>query len=307
VPVWAPRLLSQTYSLASARPAPRSKTLSPGSRRLAPLTATLRQEGRALSTAFQGLSGDLHPVLSDVIGRVNPAYLEQIDRDNIVGYGRPWQEPESRTVRTRVSDYCVVKADVYGFGSLMRAGQDAAVRKALEDVAIRWARGAAIVETRGGDTLWIAHDDAVALAEAARHIMDEVYICSAKSRRTPINSIPRRGHSTTGRPWRAPHHCDDDVPRDGHDVLAPADGFRDGGARLMIPPTDRDTEVHRVAASRTRGLARPRDRMVPVLRRGGAPTAADSASLLWRRGRRSHESAVGVDFRCLGDRHAAIH
>lgn len=124
----------------------------------------------------------VHPVLSDVIGRVNPAYLARIDRLNIVGYGRPWQETESPAPDTSVRAYCVLKADVYGFGNLMRAGQDAPVRKALEDAANRWARGAAIVEARGGDALWIAHEDPAALAEVARHIMDEVYQAPSQPR-----------------------------------------------------------------------------------------------------------------------------
>jgi class 3 adenylate cyclase len=76
----------------------------------------------------------------------------------------------------------VLKADVHGFGNLMRAGQDGPVRKALEDAANRWARGAAIVEARGGDALWIAHEDPAALAEVARHIMDEVYQAPSRPR-----------------------------------------------------------------------------------------------------------------------------
>ena len=33
----------------------------------------------------------VHPVLSDVVGRLNPVYLQHVDRINIVGYGRPWR------------------------------------------------------------------------------------------------------------------------------------------------------------------------------------------------------------------------
>ena len=36
----------------------------------------------------------VHPVLSDVIGRLNPAYLDRIDRVDIVGYGRAWRDTE---------------------------------------------------------------------------------------------------------------------------------------------------------------------------------------------------------------------
>jgi class 3 adenylate cyclase len=37
------------------------------------------------------------------------------------------------------------------------------------------ARGAAVAETGSGDSVLIAHDDPVALAQTARHIMDDVY------------------------------------------------------------------------------------------------------------------------------------
>ena len=138
---------------------------------LRPGEATLEPDG-VLPRASHYL---VHPVLSDVIGRVNPGYFARIDRVNIVGYGRPWQETESPAARTSVRPYCVLKADVHGFGNLMRAGQDAPVRRALEDAAKRWARGTAIVEARGGDSLWIADEDPAALAQVARNLMDEVY------------------------------------------------------------------------------------------------------------------------------------
>src|SRR5262249_26098732 len=117
-----------------------------------------------------------NPVLSDVIGRVNPAYLERIDRANIVGYGRPWHETDNAVaVATSVSTCCVLKADVYGFANLMLAGADGPVRKALEEAVAAWAPSAAIAETGGGDSLLIAHDDPASLAAAARHILDEVF------------------------------------------------------------------------------------------------------------------------------------
>jgi class 3 adenylate cyclase len=138
---------------------------------LRPGEATLEPDG-VLPPATHYL---VHPVLSDVIGRVNPAYLQRIDRVNIVGYGRPWREPESAERPVRVDMLCVLKGDIHGFGSLMRAGADAPVRKALEDAVKKWGQGAAIIEARGGDALVIVHEDAVALAQAARQIMDDVY------------------------------------------------------------------------------------------------------------------------------------
>ena len=62
---------------------------------LRPGEATLEPDG-ALPPATHYL---LHPVLSDVIGRVNPGYLQRVDRVNIVGYDRPWREVGQRRER----------------------------------------------------------------------------------------------------------------------------------------------------------------------------------------------------------------
>jgi len=138
---------------------------------LRPGEATLEPDG-VLPRATHYL---VHPVLSDVIGRANPDYLQRIDRVNVVGYGRPWREAGSDDRVGRVEMLCVLKADIHGFGVLMRSGTDAPVRKALEDAVKRWSQGSMIVESRGGDSLFIVHDDPLALAQTARQIMDEVY------------------------------------------------------------------------------------------------------------------------------------
>jgi class 3 adenylate cyclase len=138
---------------------------------LRPGEATLDLNG-ALPHATHYL---LHPVLSDVIGRVNPAFLQRIDRVNIVGYDRPWNEPGQTERPASVRPLCVLKADVHAFSSLMRAGTDAPVRKALEEAVTRWAPTASIVEIVAGDAALIADDDPVALAQTARHLMDDVY------------------------------------------------------------------------------------------------------------------------------------
>jgi len=118
----------------------------------------------------------VHPVLFDVIARINPAFLQRIDRANIVGYDRPWREtsgPAEQIVNVR--QCCVLKADIQSFSTLMRAGADAPVRLALEEAVQRWAPVAAITEVRAGDAVLIAADDPVALAQTARHLMDDVY------------------------------------------------------------------------------------------------------------------------------------
>jgi len=117
----------------------------------------------------------VHPVLFDVIARINPAFLQRIDRANIVGYDRPWRETVHIDRTLNVRQCCVLKADVQSFASLMRAGADAPVRTALEEAVLRWAPVASITEVRAGDAALIAADDPVALAQTARHLMDEVY------------------------------------------------------------------------------------------------------------------------------------
>jgi class 3 adenylate cyclase len=76
----------------------------------------------------------------------------------------------------------VLKGDVYGFGVLMHARADGPVRQALEDAVTRWARGAAVAQTGAGDSLLIAHQEPVALAQIARHIMDDVYQATGQPR-----------------------------------------------------------------------------------------------------------------------------
>jgi class 3 adenylate cyclase len=145
---------------------------------LRPGEATLESDG-TLPLATHYL---VHPVLSDVIGRLNPAYLQRVHRANIVGYARPWRETESAASATSVHTFCVLKGDVHGFGGMMHAGAHGPVRQALEDAMNRWARGAVVAETGAGDSLLIAHDDPLALAQIARHIMDDVYQATGQPR-----------------------------------------------------------------------------------------------------------------------------
>ena len=116
----------------------------------------------------------VHPALSDVIGRMNSSYLDRIERATIVGYERPWREAGGASPST-VRRLCVLKADVRGFGELMLAGTDGPVRQALEEAVRRNTQGAVCVEAGGGDAVLIAHEDPTALAQAARHLIDEVY------------------------------------------------------------------------------------------------------------------------------------
>lgn len=138
---------------------------------LRPGDATL-EPGGVLPPATHYL---LHPVLTGVIGRLNPGYLQRIDRLNIVGYDRPWKTPGGTERTASEVALCVLKADVHGFGGFMSAGTDGPIRKALTDAVQRWAPPGAISETGAGDAVLIACDDPVALVQTARHLMDAVY------------------------------------------------------------------------------------------------------------------------------------
>jgi hypothetical protein len=145
---------------------------------LRPGDATLEPNG-VLPRATHYL---LHPVLSGVIGRLNPGFLQRIDRLNIVGYDRPWKTPGGVERSATSCALCVLKADVHGFGSLMSADADGPVRRALADAVQRWAPPDSISETGAGDSVLIAGDDPVALVQTARHLMDDVYSAPGQPR-----------------------------------------------------------------------------------------------------------------------------
>jgi hypothetical protein len=145
---------------------------------LRPGEATLEPNG-ALPLATHYL---IHPVLSDAIGRINPTFLQRIDRSNIVGYERPWHDHGNLDRAESARPCCVLKADVHSFGSMMRAGTDAPVRKALEEAVTHWAPTAAIAAIWAGDAALIAADDPLALAQTARHMMDDVYRAPGRPR-----------------------------------------------------------------------------------------------------------------------------
>jgi class 3 adenylate cyclase len=135
-----------------------------------------------------------------VVGRLNPGYLQHIDRINIVGYGRPWRlRPGDSAVTART--LCVLTGDVHGFGELMRARVDAPVRQALDEAVRKWAHEAVAAETRAGDAVWVVHDDPVALAQIARHMIDEVYRAPGQPRlRIALHygEVQTRRHASDG-------------------------------------------------------------------------------------------------------------
>jgi len=149
---------------------------------LRPGEATLEADG-SLPASTHYL---VHPVLSDVVARVNPAYLQRVDRVNVVGYDRPWREsdarPDADDFALQERACCVLKADVHGFGGLMRSGMDHPVRRALNAAVRQWAPASAICETGAGDAALLADDDPIALAQTARHMIDDVYQAPGRPR-----------------------------------------------------------------------------------------------------------------------------
>jgi class 3 adenylate cyclase len=145
---------------------------------LRPGDATLEPNG-VLPSATHYL---LHPVLWGVVGRLNPDFLQRIDRLNIVGNDRPWKVPGGSERTASTAMLCVLKADVHGFGALMAQGADVPVRTALAAAVQRWAPPGAITEASAGDSVLIVCDDPVALAQTARHLMDEVYAADGQPR-----------------------------------------------------------------------------------------------------------------------------
>lgn len=145
---------------------------------LRPGEATLDPEGMLPPARYYLL----HPVLSDVIGTLNPAYLQRIDRENIIGYGRLWHPPRSAETTPIVRSLCVLKGDVHAYGELMHARSEGPVRQALQDAVARWGRGSVFAEASAGDSVMLVHDDPVALVRIARHIIDDAYEATGQPR-----------------------------------------------------------------------------------------------------------------------------
>jgi class 3 adenylate cyclase len=142
----------------------------------------------------------IHPALSDVIGRMNPNYLDEVERETIIGYGRAWRETDRSDGPDSASKLCVLKGDVHGFGGFMLAGNGAPVQKALKDAVSRWGEGAIFADVGSGDAVLIVHEDAPALAQIARHIMDDVYQAPGQPRlRIALD------HGEVHLRWRRPH------------------------------------------------------------------------------------------------------
>ena len=77
----------------------------------------------------------VHPVLTGLIARLNPGYVQRIDKVNLIGNGRPWKDATDRQLKSLM----VLRADLDGFGALMQRGLDDAVRDAMRRAVERYA------------------------------------------------------------------------------------------------------------------------------------------------------------------------
>lgn len=112
----------------------------------------------------------VHPILSGMIARLNPAYAQHLDRINIIGNGRPWRDATDRQLKTLM----VLRADIDGFGHLMQRGLDHPVREAVQRAVERFAGDCLHASVGEGDSLLMVDDRILVLIKAARRIMEEV-------------------------------------------------------------------------------------------------------------------------------------
>jgi class 3 adenylate cyclase len=112
----------------------------------------------------------VHPVLSGLIARLNPRYVAQHDRVNLVGNGRPWKDATDRQLKSLM----VLRADLDGFGALMQRGLDDAVRDVLRSAVERHTGDCLHASLGDGDSLLLVDDRILTLIKAARRIMEEV-------------------------------------------------------------------------------------------------------------------------------------
>jgi hypothetical protein len=112
----------------------------------------------------------VHPVLSGLIARLNPSYVQQHDRINLIGNGRPWKDASDRQLMSLM----VLRADLDGFGSLMQRGLDLAVRDAMRRAIEHHAADCLHASFGEGDSLMLVDDRILTLIKAVRRIMEEV-------------------------------------------------------------------------------------------------------------------------------------
>jgi hypothetical protein len=115
----------------------------------------------------------MHPALTEIVSARNRAYVNRIDRTNILGAGRPWLEA-SHAVSTRW--HYVLKADIRAFSRFMvDRDKEALVRETLDKAVERHTEEALFHEVVQGDEVIVVADNAERLVSAAQRIMEDLY------------------------------------------------------------------------------------------------------------------------------------
>jgi class 3 adenylate cyclase len=112
----------------------------------------------------------VHPILAELISQSNAAYLDNIDRANVVGNGRPWRDPDAE------QPLCVLRADVRGFSKFVTQPElEHSVREALRAIVRAHAAVCRYAEVSDGDAITVVHDDPNALVKIGRRIMEDLH------------------------------------------------------------------------------------------------------------------------------------
>ena len=110
----------------------------------------------------------IHPILTDLVGKVNQDYIHNVDRTNIIGDGLPWKDGRSE------ARLCVMKADIRGFSALMEAGDDSEIHMLLHDIVQAHAAECPVADVVEGDSLIIAHENPRTILTVAKRIMQDL-------------------------------------------------------------------------------------------------------------------------------------
>jgi hypothetical protein len=124
------------------------------------------EQGDALPESSHYL---LHPVLTGLIGEVNPRYVRNRNLTNEIGSGRPWVEQGGDEL------LCAVRADILHFSAFMRdAARESQVRRALRQ-ALEKRRAGCVLVTDDGDAFTLVHRDPREVLSVVKGIQVDLY------------------------------------------------------------------------------------------------------------------------------------
>ncbi len=111
----------------------------------------------------------VHPILTELIRRVNDGYADAVDRANVIGDGLPWTDGRSE------AQLCVMKADIRSFSSIMAGEHEVEVVTALHDAVQTHTAGCPIAEVIEGDGLLIVNENPRTIIKVAKRIMQDLH------------------------------------------------------------------------------------------------------------------------------------